>query len=131
MVERETHLFACGRYVERNPVRAGLVEVPWDYVWSSSRAYAIGEDDGLTDIAFNGPYLSLGKETKERQAEWRAYLTQTPPAQEEALFRGAHNSVGTGAFIAKLVERNGRLTSVHPGIRKELGQKRDSKGVNS
>ncbi len=131
MVERETHLFACGRYVERNPVRAGLVEEPWAYVWSSARAYALGEDDGVTDVAFNGSYLSLGKETKDRQAEWRAYLTQAPPAQEEALFRGAHQPVGMGAFIAKLVARDGRMTAAHPGIRKDKGHQQDSSGVNS
>jgi len=33
----ETHLLAAVRYVEQNPVRAGMVERPWDYCWSSAR----------------------------------------------------------------------------------------------
>ena len=39
--------FSCGRYIERNPVAAGLTEEPWMYRWSSCRAYAVGEGDPL------------------------------------------------------------------------------------
>jgi putative transposase len=33
------HIQKALRYVERNPVRAGLVDTPWQYVWSSARAH--------------------------------------------------------------------------------------------
>jgi len=33
----ESHLLAAARYVEQNPVRAGMTKVPWDYPWSSAR----------------------------------------------------------------------------------------------
>ena len=33
------HIAKAIRYVERNPVRAGMVQVPWQYVWSSARAH--------------------------------------------------------------------------------------------
>ena len=33
----EPHMIAAVRYVERNPVRAGMAEIPWRYQWSSAR----------------------------------------------------------------------------------------------
>ncbi|MDP2943947.1 MAG: transposase [Candidatus Omnitrophota bacterium] len=43
----ERYLYAALRYVETNPVRAGLVKVPWDWKWSSARSHIKGEDSGL------------------------------------------------------------------------------------
>src|SRR5258708_3865433 len=43
-------------YIERNPVRAGLVELAEDYTWSSARAHVAGHDqDGFVDM---GPWRS-------------------------------------------------------------------------
>jgi REP element-mobilizing transposase RayT len=39
-VEVEAYFLSCARYIERNPVAAGLVTLPWKYEWSSCRAYA-------------------------------------------------------------------------------------------
>lgn len=39
----ERHLYAAVRYIENNPVRAGIVKKPWEYKWSSARAH-VGED---------------------------------------------------------------------------------------
>jgi putative transposase len=38
----EQYFLSCARYIERNPVEAGLVVEPWEYAWSSCRAYALG-----------------------------------------------------------------------------------------
>jgi putative transposase len=38
VVQREGYLLTCGRYIERNPLEAGLVAAPWDYRWASCRA---------------------------------------------------------------------------------------------
>ncbi len=43
----ETYLLACARYVERNPVQAGLCARPEDYPWSSATAHLLGQDDAL------------------------------------------------------------------------------------
>lgn len=43
----ERYLYTALRYVENNPVRAGLVEKPWDWNWSSARAHVKGEDSSL------------------------------------------------------------------------------------
>ncbi len=53
VIEDEKYLLACGRYIERNPVEAGLVGKSEDWPYSSSRHYELGQSDGLVD-----PYSS-------------------------------------------------------------------------
>ena len=52
----ENHLLAAVRHVELNPVRAGLVENPWSYKWSSAGAHVRGYDDELVRV---GPLLEI------------------------------------------------------------------------
>jgi putative transposase len=47
----EAHLHVCLRYVELNPVRAGLVDRPEAWPWSSARAHLGLAGDGITDLA--------------------------------------------------------------------------------
>lgn len=48
----DVHFHRAMRYVERNPVRAGLVRAPWRYPWSSAAAHVGGNDEtGLLDMA--------------------------------------------------------------------------------
>lgn len=63
----EPHLVAAARYVERNPVRAGMLETPGDYRWSSATAHLTGTDDILAKAA---PLLSL-------VPDWHSFLTAT------------------------------------------------------
>src|SRR5258708_2433025 len=46
-VQCSEYLLSCGRYIERNPVEAGLLTEPWQYPWSSAAAYAFGQPDPL------------------------------------------------------------------------------------
>jgi putative transposase len=70
LIDSESYLLTCYRYIELNPVRADMVAHPRDYPWSSYRWHADGNSDKLvTDHAL---YLSLGKECPERQAAYRA-----------------------------------------------------------
>jgi putative transposase len=50
----EPHALAAARYIELNPVRAGLAARPGDWAWSSATAHLTGEADGLTRIAALG-----------------------------------------------------------------------------
>ena len=43
----EKYLYAAVRYVESNPARAGLVEKPWYWRWSSARTHVEGKDSSL------------------------------------------------------------------------------------
>jgi putative transposase len=47
LVTSESHLLACARYIELNPVRAGMVGAPEHYSWSSHAANAFGRVDPL------------------------------------------------------------------------------------
>ena len=46
-VDKDAYLWPVLRYIERNPVRAGLVRLPWEYEWSSARHHAQGQADGV------------------------------------------------------------------------------------
>lgn len=47
LTQEESYLLACQRYIELNPVRAGMVEHPAEYHWSSYPSNAQGEPDSL------------------------------------------------------------------------------------
>ncbi len=64
VVESDGYLLACYRYVEFNPVRAGLVRDPGDYAWSSYAYRALGGEDVL--IQDHDIYLALGKTAEAR-----------------------------------------------------------------
>ena len=61
----EDHLLTAARYVELNPVRAGLVQAPSRYRWSSAAAHLRGRDDALVQVA---PFLQMAP-------NWRRLLT--------------------------------------------------------
>ena len=64
------YLLACMRYIELNPVRAGLVRHPADFRGSSYRANALGEPDVL--VTPHAAYFALGRSAEERRAAYRA-----------------------------------------------------------
>jgi len=69
LVHEADYLLACMRYIELNPVRAGMVRHPRDYPWSSYRANAEGREDDL--ITLHEEFLRLGKTVLQRK---KAYL---------------------------------------------------------
>lgn len=69
LIETDRYLLACYRYVELNPVRAGMVAHPGEYRWSSYHVNAGGRLDGL--VTPHGVYLSLGRSAAERLAAYR------------------------------------------------------------
>lgn len=70
VLDSEQYLLTCCRYIELNPVRAGMVEHPGEYPWSSYRYNALGEPDSV--VIPHELYLRLGKDGPERQASYRA-----------------------------------------------------------
>ncbi len=75
-VHARRYLFSCMRYIESNPVRAGLVRDPGAYRWSSFRANALGEDDVL--VTPHPFYYALGRSREERCAVYRALRIPAP-----------------------------------------------------
>ncbi len=70
IVQAESYLLACQRYIELNPVRAGMVADPGQYPWSSYRANGLGLPD--VRLAQHELYRSLGQDAEEREAAYRA-----------------------------------------------------------
>lgn len=68
-VGKDEYFIQCGKYIELNPVRAGLVKDPRDYPYSSYRYYGLGEPNSLlTKDIF---YSELGKNPKIRQEKYQ------------------------------------------------------------
>jgi putative transposase len=103
-VEADCYGLSCGRYIERNPVEAGLAREPWDYRWSSCRAYACGEADPL--LAANPWYAELASEPARRQALWRDFLVGEDP--KEPAVRGQDWVVGSAVFRRRMHRRDAR-----------------------
>ena len=68
-LEDERYWLTCLRYVEQNPVRAGMVPAPHDYQWSSYSAHAFGR--WPTWLTPHAVYQSLGRDDGERQRAYR------------------------------------------------------------
>jgi putative transposase len=105
----EPYLLTDSRYVELNPVRAGLDAAPSRYRWSSAAARVRGKDDTLVHVA---PLLRLAP-------NWRAFLARVVRAEEFALLRAHANTggpLGDEAFLATLEKDLGRiLKRLKPG----------------
>lgn len=69
VVEAESYFLICQRYIELNPVRAGMVESPSDYAWSSFRANGLGKESQLRTP--HHVYQQLGKTVNERTKAYR------------------------------------------------------------
>ena len=69
LIETESYLLACQRYIELNPVRAGMADDPAGYRWSSYRYHAFGRFDPL--LTPRAEYLALGECEAERQDAYR------------------------------------------------------------
>jgi putative transposase len=105
----ERYLLAAARYIEQNPVRAGLAETPWEYRWSSAAAHVAGEDDGLITVA---PLLALVD-------HWMDFLATSAPEDEVKALRRHERSgrpLGRESFVAALEGTLGRtLRRGRPG----------------
>jgi putative transposase len=73
VVDAENYLLICQRYIELNPVRAGMVKRPEEYAWSSYRANGLGVKARLWTP--HPVYDALGKSTAERTAAYRSLFT--------------------------------------------------------
>ena len=98
----ERHTRAAARYIEMNPVRAGLVQRAADYPWSSARAHLLGRDDALATVS---PLLqSVG--------DWRTFLDSAAQAEESDQIR-AHETtgrpLGAEAFVEQVEKALGRV----------------------
>ena len=116
-IDTEAYFLACCRYIELNPVRAGMVGAASEYRWSSWRTHALGDADAT--VADHPLYRALGTSAVDRQRAYRALFDQPLDATFIAELRAATNggwALGTERFkrqIAQALER--RVTPASPG----------------
>lgn len=87
-IEKDSYLLECGRYIERNPLKAKIVKNLMDYPWVSYGYYAYGHDFKL--VSRNPLYGELGANERARQMKYREYLLVERPYEkfiEEGLVR--------------------------------------------
>jgi len=77
LISKESYYLQCGRYIERNPVKIGVVKNAWEYKWSSANYYAVGLRDPL--VTRNFYYDSLGESDEIRQTRYREFLKVEEP----------------------------------------------------
>lgn len=97
----EPALQAAARYVELNPVRAGLAKKPKDWKWSSAAAHLAGKDDALVTVA---PLL-------ERFGDWKRFLKGGLDEATLDAIRGHERTgrpLGAAPFVEGLEARLGR-----------------------
>ena len=81
-IEDNAYLLECGRYIERNPLRANLASRPDEYEYSSYAYYAFGRD---SDILTTSPsYSALAEDKFTRQKLYSDYVTSFRPQEEYA-----------------------------------------------
>ena len=110
-VQRERYWLTCGRYLERNPLAAGLVKAPWDYAWSSCRAYALGEPDAL--LTEDPEYAELSPAPARRQSLWREFLMGED--LREGVIRRQEWAIGNADFCRELAAVLGRPLAARRG----------------
>ena len=74
IVDSTTYLLACYRYIELNPVRAGMVEEPGYYAWSGFHANGLARSDAL--ITAHPEYSKLGETPLQRAENYRMLFRQ-------------------------------------------------------
>ena len=89
IVESERYLLTCYRYIELNPVRAGVVDVPGRYPWTGYRHNAQGYPDAL--VTEPDIYRALDNSAEGRSRAYRALFVQHLSKDEMQAIRTSVN----------------------------------------
>ncbi|WP_212756706.1 transposase [Usitatibacter rugosus] len=107
-VETDRHLVDCQRYIELNPVRAGIVKHPADYPWSSHRHFAFDKPDTL--VTPHELIVTLGYKG-ERTLAYRSLFEEDLDAETLQKIRSSVQkgwALGSDAFCKQLESLGGR-----------------------
>jgi putative transposase len=104
----ESYLYAAVRYVERNPVEAGMVLRPEDHSWSSARTRVKGSDDPILSRCFLDDEIT----------DWPDFLQKEEDRDKGVIRRHSNigRPLGNPQFLERLEKITGRrLTAGKPG----------------
>lgn len=109
LLQEESYVLACYRYIELNPVRAGMVAHPAEYRWSSYRVNAQGEiAEWLRPQSL---YLGLGADVESRWAAYRElFRYELDPGLVNEIRQATNGNfaLGNACFVAELEQMLGR-----------------------
>ena len=116
VVQTDTYLLACSRYIELNPVRARMVADPADFSWSSYQSRVGLETDAWLDT--DPCFLALGNTSLQCSERYAAFVRQGVKPEEMSLIRDALQRgqlTGNSRFVDQIekiaglrIERRGR-----------------------
>lgn len=109
LVDADDYLLACQRYIELNPVRAGMAPGPAAYPYSSFRINALGHEDTL--IKPHVMFKLLGNTLAERRAAYRQLFVEALDRQVVDRIREITNAsqvLGNNRFIDQIEAMLGR-----------------------
>ncbi len=108
LVDSESYLLVVSRYIELNPVRAGMVSHSAEYPWSSYRTNALGRYSRM--LSPHPVYLALGSDENSRQKSYRALFSEELPLLTLKEIREAANKswvLGDGKFKKQIEDQLG------------------------
>jgi len=111
VIEADSYLLACQRYIELNPVRAHMVPAPEAYPWSSYRCNALGDANPV--VAAHPLYLALGETEEARRRAYRDLFADEIPEETLVALRDATNGgfvLGSPRFQRQIAAMVGRRT---------------------
>ena len=109
LTREESYVLGCYRYIELNPVRAGIVEHPGEYRWSSYRANAQGEERG--ELTPHESYLALGTDEQARRTAYRElFRYQLDPGLVDEIREATNGNyaLGSSRFQEEVAKALGR-----------------------
>jgi putative transposase len=112
VVQDDIYLLNCLRYIELNPVRAGMVADPGDYRWSSYAAHGYGNT--ISMLTPHRLYVSLGETKSARSKNYRRLIGESLGADVIAKIRHCANKglvLGTEKFEQQFEEITGSSPS--------------------
>ena len=116
VIDAESYLLTCMRYIELNPVRApNMAERPADYPWSSYQGNALGKEDSL--LTEHEVYRRLGRSEAQRRSAYRQLFRGKLPKSDVEAIRAATNkswALGNARFQAKIERLAGRRATPLP-----------------
>jgi putative transposase len=121
LVQSETYLFTCHRYIELNPVSAGMADDLARYPWTSYRANGLGHVD--VKLTPHPLYRALGRDDGERQKAYRALFRERLDGAAIAKVELALNQcqpLGNDRFRERIEQMTGVRSEARPRGRPRL-----------
>lgn len=117
LVQIEYYFLVCQRYIELNPVRAGLVRYPGDFHWSSFKSNAIGIESSF--LKPHQIYMALGHTKEIRLTAYKNLFSEVISDHQLEIIRFSANKglvLGSKSFIEMIEVYSGqRARLLKPG----------------